>query len=93
MSYVKAMIIIVQEADGQVTHLLLEMVVDEGDSDTNLGPADDVGHVLGLVLHVQGDDVTSLQLMRYFYECKQVKLFYSCDVISFIKPCMFTLQP
>ena len=41
------------------------MVVDEGHRDADLGQADDVGHVLGLVLHQQGDDVTTLQVNKF----------------------------
>ena len=46
-------------------YLLPEVVVDEGHRDADLGQADDVGHVLGLVLHQQGDDVTTLQVNKF----------------------------
>ncbi len=37
------------------------MEVDEGNGHTDLGQADDVGHVLGLVLHQEPDHISSLK--------------------------------
>ncbi len=44
-----------------ISHLFLQMEVDEGNGHSDLGQADDVGHVLGLVLHQEPDHISSLK--------------------------------